>query len=61
MEISFFEMFLLALGGMIGVFIGYAVSVIRIISYLSKYYPDVNFQQSRSERIKEIEEKEEEK
>lgn len=61
MEIGFLEIFILTLGAMIGVFIGYFISVFRIRKYLKTYYPDVDFQQSRTERLKILEEQKQEK
>jgi hypothetical protein len=51
------QTFFLAFGILIGTFIGYMLASLRIRMYLKKYYPDVNFQQSRKER-KEILEQE---
>jgi len=45
------NVFFIAFGILIGVLIGYLIATIRIRGYLKKYYPEVNFQQTRKERL----------
>lgn len=58
MEITPINIFFLLFGMLIGTLIGYILATFRIGSYLKKYYPDVNFQQSRAERKAILEAKE---
>jgi len=55
MEIQPIHSFFLILGLLLGTLLGYILASYRISSYLKKYYPDVNFQQSRKERKEIIE------
>jgi NhaP-type Na+/H+ or K+/H+ antiporter len=50
MDITFATIFFFMFGILVGTLVGYLVASLRIRSYLKKYYPDVDFQQTRKER-----------
>lgn len=61
MEANATTVFYIIFGMLIGTLLGYLLASLRIRSYLKKYYPDVDFQQTRKERIQSIKENNKEK
>jgi hypothetical protein len=61
MEMTTINTFFVLFGLLIGIFIGYLMCGIRLKSYLKKYYPEVDFQQSPKERKQILKERENKK